>query len=170
MLIMPSRSSFDLFESKEKRNNVKLAFTMDDCDKLMPDLLNMIKGVVSPEDLHFNLWNENLQANKIWRMIKNTSSRHAAKSSPRSRRRRTITNRRGGGHVDLTNRTKIAERSRWSESKFGDEQIGFTEYIDRTRKGHNDIYFNTGESIVCRVVVAVLGDHQHEGIGGDVSS
>lgn len=36
------------------------------------------------------------------------------------------------------------------------------------KKGQNDIYCITDERFVCRVVVAVLGDHEHEGPGGDV--
>merc|ERR1712007_217683 len=52
-----------------------------------------------------------------------------------------------GVHEDSTNRTKVAELMRYHNSKSGDEQISFKEYVDRMKAGQNDIYHITGESV-----------------------
>ncbi len=162
LLYVPKHAPFDMFDPNKKRTNVRLyvrrVFITDDCDKLIPEWLGFVKGIVDSEDLPLNISREILQKSKIVDVIRKTIVKKSiemirALAEEDSQKYTDFyeifgKNIKWGITEDVKNQAKLAELLRFKSNRsVGDEYITLDDYTSRMKEGQNEIYYITGDNI-----------------------
>ncbi|MDR4517104.1 MAG: molecular chaperone HtpG [Nitrosomonas sp.] len=166
LLYIPSRAPFDLFD-REHRHGIKLyvqrVFIMDDAEKLMPNYLRFVRGVIDSNNLPLNVSREILQESKDIESIRAGSIKKVlgliedlAKGESEEDQEKFKTFYREFGQVmkegvgeDFSNRDRIAKLLRFvtTSSETDEPTVSLEEYVGRMKEGQEKIYFVTADSL-----------------------
>ena len=161
LLYIPSKAPFDLYD-RDRRHGIKLyvkrVFIMEDAEKLMPQYLRFVRGVIDSADLPLNVSREILQDSRDVDAIKNGSVKKVlglledlATDKPEDYAKfwtefgRVL---KEGPGEDFANKDKIAGLLRFA-STMEDTQaqtVSFADYIGRMSAEQKAIYYITADS------------------------
>jgi molecular chaperone HtpG len=161
LLYLPGRAPFDLYD-RDHRHGIKLyvkrVFIMDDAEKLMPQYLRFVRGVIDSADLPLNVSREILQHSKDIDAIKAGSVKKVlglledmAENEPEKYASfwkefgRVL---KEGPGEDFANKDKIAGLLRFASTNLDTEEqvVSLKQYIERMKDGQEAIYYITADS------------------------
>jgi molecular chaperone HtpG len=161
LLYVPSKAPFDLYD-RERSHGIKLyvkrVFILEDAEKLMPQYLRFVRGVIDSADLPLNVSREILQHSKDIDAIKAASVKKVlglledlAENKPEQYQEfwtefgRVL---KEGPGEDFANKEKIAGLLRFASTHLDSEAqvVGFKDYIARMKEGQEAIYYITADS------------------------
>lgn len=162
LLYIPSRKPFDLWD-RERQHGIKLyvrrVFIMEDAERLLPQYLRFVRGVIDSNDLPLNVSREILQhskdvdtiragcTKKVLGLLEDLAENDTDKFKTFWSEFGTVF--KEGIGEDHANKERIAKLCRFaSTQQDGDEQsVALDTYISRMKEGQDKIYYVTADSL-----------------------
>ena len=161
LLYIPAKAPFDLFD-RERHHSVKLyvkrIFIMEASEKLMPNYLRFIKGVIDSADLPLNVSREILQDSKEVEAIRAGSTKKVLDlledmSEKKPDGYKNFWKEFGvvmkeGHSEDFVNGEKIAKLFRFNSTheETDAQVVSLKDYVTRMKDGQEAIYYITADS------------------------
>lgn len=163
LLFIPSKAPFDLYDRDSRRGlklYVRRVFIMDDAEKLLPNYLRFVRGVIDSNDLPLNVSRELLQSNRVIEQIKSAAIKRVlgliegfAKNEPE--KFQTVLKEFGpvlkeGVVEDPANKEQILKILRFKTTKHQEGEVGsvsLEDYVQRMPAGQEAIYYLTAETL-----------------------
>ncbi|MFM2434227.1 MAG: hypothetical protein RL063_206 [Pseudomonadota bacterium] len=161
LLYIPAKAPFDLYD-RERRHGIKLyvkrVFIMEDAEKLMPQYLRFVRGVIDSADLPLNVSREILQSSRDVDAIKAGSTKkilslledlaeNKAEDYAAFYQEFGRVLKEGVGE-DFANKDKIATLLRFASTHADTDAqvVSFKDYIARMQSEQDVIYYITADS------------------------
>jgi molecular chaperone HtpG len=161
LLYIPSKAPFDLYDANRRygiKLYVKRVFIMDDAEKLLPNYLRFVRGVIDSQDLPLNVSREILQSSRDIDAIRSGSTKKVlsmlediAKNTPEEYA--TIWEEFGpvikeGVIEDHANKERIAKLCRFASTHNDNavKNVSLDDYVSRMKDGQDKIYYITADS------------------------
>ena len=158
LLYIPSVAPFDLYDHN-KRYGIKLyikrVFIMDDAEKLLPNYLRFVRGLIDSQDIPLNVSREILQSSKDIDAIRSGSTKKIlsiledmSKNEPENYTKfwdNFGQVMKEGVIEDFANKDRIAKLLRFTSTTHTDTSLD--EYISRMKDGQESIYYITAETL-----------------------
>jgi len=161
LLYIPAKAPFDLFD-RERHHGVKLyvkrIFIMEASEKLMPNYLRFIKGVIDSADLPLNVSREILQDSKEVEAIRAGSTKKILDLLEEMSEKKPDDYKKfwkefgvvlkEGHSEDFTNREKLSKLFRFNSTHEETEEqvVSLKDYVARMKDGQEAIYYITADS------------------------
>nr|WP_314900506.1 molecular chaperone HtpG [uncultured Deefgea sp.] len=165
LLYVPKRAPFDLYD-RERRHGIKLyvrrVFIMEDSEKLLPQYLRFVRGVIDSSDLPLNVSREILQHSKDIEQIKSGCVKKVlgllegmANSDDATEQAKYTKFWSEFGKVlkegvgeDFANKERIAALCRFASTHndSSEQTVSLKDYLGRMKEGQEQIYFITADS------------------------
>lgn len=161
LLYIPSKAPFDLYDANRRygiKLYVKRVFIMDDAEKLLPNYLRFVRGVIDSQDLSLNVSREILQSSRDIDAIRSGSTKKVlgllediAKNEPE--KYLELWTEFGpvikeGVIEDHANKERVAKLCRFASThNAGDvKNVSLEDYVARMKDGQDKIYYITAEN------------------------